>query len=42
MAIQKKVTLKNIIGYASVNFLGSGSQLLISLWLMYFYTTMCN
>lgn len=42
MAERKKVTLKNIIGYASVNFLGSGSQLLISLWLMYFYTTMCN
>lgn len=38
----RKVTLKNIIGYASVNFLGSGSQLLISAWLMYFYTTVCN
>jgi oligogalacturonide transporter len=38
----RKVTLKNIIGYASVNFLGGGAQLLISLWLMYFYTTMCN
>ncbi len=38
----RKVTLKNIIGYASVNFLGQGSQLLISAWLMYFYTTMCN
>ncbi|AIF50374.1 MFS transporter [Pelosinus sp. UFO1] len=38
----RKVTLKNILGYASVNFLGGGAQLLISLWLMYFYTTMCN
>lgn len=40
--MERKVTLKNIIGYASVNFLGGGAQLLISLWLMYFYTTMCN
>ncbi|MCC5466333.1 MFS transporter [Pelosinus baikalensis] len=38
----RKVTLKNIIGYASVNFLGGGAQFLISAWLMYFYTTMCN
>lgn len=42
MAELRKITLKNIIGYASVNFLGGGAQLLISAWLMYFYTTMCN
>lgn len=40
--MERKVSLINIIGYASVNFLGGGAQLLISLWLMYFYTTMCN
>lgn len=37
-----KITLKNILGYASINFLGSGAQTLISAWLMYFYTTFCN
>jgi len=40
--MERKVKLINIIGYASVNFLGGGAQLLISLWLMYFYTTICN
>lgn len=38
----RKVTLKNIFGYASINFVGNGGQLLISAWLMYFYTTVCN
>lgn len=38
----RKVTIKNIFGYASINFVGSGGQLLISAWLMYFYTTVCN
>ncbi len=39
---QRPVTLMNVIGYASVNFLGGGSTVLISAWLMYFYTTMCD
>lgn len=38
----RKIGLKNIIGYASVNFLGGGSTTLISAWLMFFYTTMCG
>lgn len=38
----RKITIMNIIGYASVNFLGGGSTVLISAWLMYFYTTMCD
>ncbi|MCR5536267.1 MAG: MFS transporter [Succinivibrio sp.] len=39
---EKRISLKNIIGYATVNFLGGGSTTLISAWLMYFYTTMCD
>lgn len=38
----KKVTYLNVFGYSSINFLGSGAQFLISAWLMYFYTTVCN
>lgn len=40
--MERKVTLKNVIGYASINFLGSGAQALISAWLMFFYTTVCG
>ncbi|NRY59490.1 MFS transporter [Clostridium beijerinckii] len=40
--MKKKLALKNIIGYSSINFLGSGYQGLISAWLMYFYTTLCG
>lgn len=39
---EKRISLMNIIGYACVNFLGGGSTVLISAWLMYFYTTMCG
>ena len=39
---KRKVTIKNIIGYACINFLGSGAQALISAFLMYFYTTLCG
>lgn len=38
----RKVTYPTIFGYACVNFLGSGAQFLVSAWLMYFYTTVCN
>lgn len=38
----KKLKLRNILGYASINFLGSGGQGLMSAWLMYFYTTLCG
>jgi oligogalacturonide transporter len=40
--MKRKVTIKNIIGYASINFLGSGAQGLISLFLMIFYTSLCD
>ncbi|MCB2353753.1 MFS transporter [Clostridium estertheticum] len=40
--MKSKITIKNIIGYSSINFLGSGAQGLISVWLMYFYTTLCG
>ena len=40
--MERKVTFKNIVGYASINFLGSGAQALISAWLMFFYTTVCG
>jgi oligogalacturonide transporter len=40
--MNRKFTLKNILGYSSLNFLGSGYQGLISAWLMYFYTTLCG
>ena len=39
---ERRIGIMNIIGYASVNFLGGGSTVLISAWLMYFYTTMCD
>ena len=39
---ERRITIMNIIGYASVNFLGGGSTVLISAWLMFFYTTMCG
>lgn len=38
----KKLKLRNILGYASINFLGSGAQGLMSAWLMFFYTTLCG
>ncbi|MDS0526439.1 MFS transporter [Clostridium sp. SHJSY1] len=40
--MKRKVTIKNMLGYASINFLGSGAQSLISAFLMYFYTTLCG
>ena len=39
---ERRISVMNIIGYACVNFLGGGSTVLISAWLMYFYTTMCD
>lgn len=39
---QRKVTWLNVLGYASINFLGSGAQAVMSAWLMIFYTTYCN
>ncbi|MDD3224697.1 MAG: MFS transporter [Clostridium sp.] len=38
----KKLKLRNILGYSSVNFLGSGAQGLMSAWLMFFYTSLCG
>lgn len=40
--MKRKITFMNMIGYACINFLGSGSQAVISAFLMYFYTTSCN
>ena len=40
--LDRKVKIINMFGYGSVNFLGMGAQFLISTWLMYFYTTVCN
>ncbi len=37
-----KVSIKNMIGYASINFLGSGSQKLVQLYLTIFYTQLCD
>ena len=39
---KRKVSWLNILGYASINFLGSGAQAVMSAWLMIFYTTYCN
>lgn len=38
----RQVTIRNVLGYSSINFLGSGAQNLIGAWLMYFYTTVCS
>jgi oligogalacturonide transporter len=40
--MEKKVSFKNMIGYASINFLGSGSQKLVQLYLTIFYTQLCD
>ena len=40
--MKRKVTFMNMIGYACINFLGSGSQAIISGFLMFFYTQFCN
>lgn len=40
--MKREITFMNMIGYACINFLGSGSQAVISAFLMYFYTTSCN
>ncbi|SMC21923.1 oligogalacturonide transporter [Clostridium acidisoli DSM 12555] len=40
--MSEKIKLRNIFGYASINFLGSGAQGLISAWLMFFYTSVCG
>jgi len=39
---KRKVTWLNILGYACINFLGSGAQAVMSAWLMYFYMTYCG
>jgi oligogalacturonide transporter len=38
----EKIKLRNILGYSSINFLGSGAQGLMSAWLLFFYTTVCG
>jgi oligogalacturonide transporter len=40
--MKRKVTFLNMIGYASINFLGSGSQKLVQLYLTIFYTQLCD
>ena len=40
--MKRKITFMNMIGYACINFLGSGSQAIISGFLMFFYTQFCN
>lgn len=40
--MKEKIKLRNILGYSSINFLGSGAQGLMSAWLMYFYTSFCG
>ena len=40
--MKRKITFMNMIGYACINFLGSGSQAIISGFLMFFYTQFCD
>jgi len=40
--MNEKIKIRNILGYSSINFLGSGAAGLISAWLMYFYVTVCG
>ncbi len=40
--MNEKLKIRNILGYASINFLGSGAQGLMSAWLMFFYTSVCG
>lgn len=40
--MNEKIKIRNILGYASINFLGSGAAGMISAWLMYFYVTVCG
>ncbi|BCZ46766.1 MFS transporter [Clostridium gelidum] len=40
--MNEKIKLRNILGYSSINFLGSGAQGLMSAWLLLFYTTVCG
>lgn len=40
--MKRKITFMNMIGYACINFLGSGSQAIISAFLMFFYTSFCD
>lgn len=40
--MEEKIKFRNILGYSSVNFLGSGAQGLMSAWLMVFYTSICG
>ena len=40
--MKRKITLKNMLGYACINFLGSGSQAVVSGFLMFFYTSFCD
>lgn len=39
---KRKVTWLNVLGYASINFLGGGAQAVVSAWLMIFYTSLCG
>jgi len=40
--MEERIKLRNILGYASINFLGSGAQGLMSGWLLFFYTAVCG
>ncbi|MCR4944652.1 MAG: MFS transporter [Clostridium sp.] len=40
--MKRKITFMNMIGYACINFLGSGSQAIVSAFLMFFYTQCCD
>lgn len=40
--MNEKLKIRNILGYSSINFLGSGAAGMISAWLMYFYVTVCG
>ncbi len=40
--MNEKIKIRNILGYSSVNFLGSGAQGLMSAWLLIFYTSVCG
>ncbi|URZ02362.1 Isoprimeverose transporter [Clostridium felsineum] len=40
--MKEKIKLRNILGYSSINFLGSGAQGLMSAWLLFFYSSVCG
>ena len=39
---KRRVTWWNVIGYACINFLGSGAQTVMGTWLMIFYVSNCH